>query len=36
MLKAGGEKAVDIVNKFALPVPSYIIYEILGVPFKDL
>jgi fungal nitric oxide reductase len=36
MLKAGGEKAVDLVDKFALPVPSYIIYEILGVPFKDL
>lgn len=27
---------VDLVKEFALPVPSYIIYTILGVPFKDL
>ncbi|KAH8899964.1 cytochrome P450 [Thozetella sp. PMI_491] len=27
---------VDLVEKFALPVPSYIIYTILGVPFEDL
>lgn len=36
MLKEGGEKPVDIVEKLALPLPSYTIYEILGVPFKDL
>jgi fungal nitric oxide reductase len=36
MIKAGGDKPVDFVDKFALPVPSYIIYDILGVPFKDL
>ncbi|KAH8815496.1 cytochrome P450 55A1 [Xylogone sp. PMI_703] len=36
MIKAGAAKPVDIVEKFALPVPSYIIYGILGVPFKDL
>ncbi|KAJ2898739.1 Cytochrome P450 55A2 [Zalerion maritima] len=27
---------VDLVNEFALPVPSYIIYTMLGVPFHDL
>lgn len=27
---------VDLVKEFALPVPSYIIYTILGVPFNDL
>lgn len=27
---------VDLVEEFALPVPSYIIYTILGVPFEDL
>jgi nitric oxide reductase len=27
---------VDLVEEFALPVPSYIIYMLLGVPFEDL
>lgn len=36
MIREGGEKPVDIVEKFALPVASYTIYGILGVPFKDL
>ncbi|KAK5009515.1 hypothetical protein LTR28_000640 [Elasticomyces elasticus] len=36
MLKEGGKKSIDLVEKFSLPVPSYIIYGILGVPFKDL
>jgi len=36
LIEEGGSKPVDIVEKFALPVPSYIIYGILGVPFKDL
>ncbi|KAH6623270.1 cytochrome P450 [Chaetomium tenue] len=27
---------VDLVEEFALPVPSYIIYTLLGVPFEDL
>ncbi|KAH0592693.1 hypothetical protein MHUMG1_09517 [Metarhizium humberi] len=27
---------VDLVKEFALPVPSFIIYSILGVPFEDL
>ncbi|KAF4498756.1 cytochrome P450 55A1 [Fusarium agapanthi] len=27
---------VDLIKEFALPVPSYIIYTLLGVPFKDL
>jgi len=36
MVKEGGQKPVDIIEKLALPFPSYTIYEILGVPFKDL
>jgi cytochrome P450 len=36
MLRAGGGKPVDLVEKFSLPLPSYIIYGILGVPFEDL
>ncbi|KAL2024872.1 hypothetical protein VTK56DRAFT_3571 [Thermocarpiscus australiensis] len=37
-MKAKGcaEGPVDLVEEFALPVPSYIIYTILGVPFEDL
>ncbi|KAF4960178.1 hypothetical protein FGADI_1197 [Fusarium gaditjirri] len=27
---------VDLVKEFALPVPSYVIYTLLGVPFNDL
>ncbi|KAK4040112.1 cytochrome P450 [Parachaetomium inaequale] len=27
---------VNLVEEFALPVPSYIIYTLLGVPFEDL
>lgn len=36
MIEAGPGKGVDLVEKFALPVPSYIIYGILGVPLEDL
>ncbi|EON66399.1 cytochrome P450 55A3 [Coniosporium apollinis CBS 100218] len=36
MIAKGCEKPVDLVEKFALPVPSHIIYTILGVPFEDL
>ncbi|KAH7130322.1 cytochrome P450 [Dendryphion nanum] len=36
MIKAGCDQPVDLVEKFALPLPSYIIYGILGVPFEDL
>ncbi|PVI02845.1 cytochrome P450 [Periconia macrospinosa] len=36
IISEGGSKPVDIIEKFALPVPSYIIYGILGVPFEDL
>lgn len=37
-MKAKGcaDGPVDFVEEFALPVPSYIIYTILGVPFEDL
>ncbi|SPO06207.1 probable Cytochrome P450 55A3 [Cephalotrichum gorgonifer] len=36
MIAGGCKEPVDLIEKFALPVPSYIIYTILGVPFKDL
>jgi len=36
LISEGGSKPFDLVEKFALPVPSYIIYGILGVPLKDL
>ncbi|MCJ1425039.1 hypothetical protein MMC29_002927 [Sticta canariensis] len=36
MIKEGSEKPVELVEKFSLPVPSFIIYGILGVPAKDL
>ncbi|QSS65504.1 cytochrome P450 [Histoplasma capsulatum] len=36
IIKQGCEKPVDLVEKFALPLPSYIIYGILGVPKEDL
>jgi nitric oxide reductase len=36
MIAEGCSEPVDLVAKFALPVPSYIIYTILGVPFEDL
>ncbi|OIW26840.1 cytochrome P450 [Coniochaeta ligniaria NRRL 30616] len=38
-VRAAGRAAngpVDLIQEFALPVPSYIIYTILGVPFDDL
>ncbi|KAK1623892.1 cytochrome P450 55A3 [Colletotrichum phormii] len=36
MVGQGCDEPVDLIDKFALPVPSYIIYTILGVPFEDL
>ncbi|KAF0319642.1 cytochrome p450 55a3 [Colletotrichum asianum] len=36
MVAKGCEEPVDLIENFALPVPSYIIYTILGVPFEDL
>ncbi|KAF2198826.1 cytochrome P450 55A1 [Delitschia confertaspora ATCC 74209] len=36
MVKRGCEKPVDLTENFALPVPSYTIYGILGVPMEDL
>lgn len=36
LIAEGGEKPVDLIEKFALPVPSYTIYGILGVPLEDL
>lgn len=34
--KHGEHGPADLITEFALPVPSYVIYTILGVPFKDL
>ncbi|KAF9871353.1 cytochrome p450 55a3 [Colletotrichum karsti] len=36
MIQKGCKEPVDLIESFALPVPSYIIYTILGVPFEDL
>jgi len=36
LIEKGREGPVDLVEFFSLPVPSYIIYGLLGVPFKDL
>merc|ERR1712093_303317 len=36
MIAEGGSVSFDFVEKFALPVPSYTIYSILGVPLEDL
>ncbi|KAH7351171.1 cytochrome P450 55A1 [Rhexocercosporidium sp. MPI-PUGE-AT-0058] len=36
MIAEGGSEPFDSVEKFALPVPSYTIYSILGVPLVDL
>lgn len=36
MVKGRCDKPVDLVEKFALPLPSYIIYGLLGVPQEDL
>ncbi|KAH0439186.1 cytochrome p450 55a3 [Colletotrichum camelliae] len=36
MVAKGCKEPVDLIENFALPVPSYIIYTILGVPFEDL
>ncbi|KAF6810483.1 cytochrome p450 55a3 [Colletotrichum sojae] len=36
MAQKGCKEPVDLIESFALPVPSYVIYTILGVPFEDL
>ncbi|KAL7415224.1 cytochrome P450 55A2 [Mrakia frigida] len=36
MIKKGCDKPVDLVEAFALAIPSYIIYGILGTPKSDL
>ncbi|MCX5200081.1 cytochrome P450 [Streptomyces sp. NBC_00237] len=35
MLAKGAESPVDLVTELALPVPSYVICELLGVPYED-
>ncbi|MFI6596842.1 cytochrome P450 [Nonomuraea sp. NPDC050536] len=32
---AAGERPVDLVEAFALPIPSLVICELLGVPYED-
>ncbi|KAE8378053.1 cytochrome P450 [Aspergillus bertholletiae] len=37
LIKAGKDaKEVDLVHHFALPIPSHIIYDILGIPHEDI
>ncbi|KAE8452851.1 hypothetical protein EG329_013123 [Mollisiaceae sp. DMI_Dod_QoI] len=36
IIKEGNSQPVDLGDKLAVPVPSYTIYSILGVPFSDL
>ncbi|KAL2012978.1 hypothetical protein VTN00DRAFT_503 [Thermoascus crustaceus] len=36
MIKVGCAEPVDLVQKFALLVPSHIIYSMLGIPVEDL
>ncbi|KAI1980386.1 hypothetical protein LOZ51_002127 [Ophidiomyces ophidiicola] len=35
MIRKGCEKPVDLVEQFSLPIPSKIIYDLLGIPFED-
>ncbi|WP_424217624.1 cytochrome P450 (plasmid) [Streptomyces sp. BI20] len=35
LLAKGAEGPVDLVSEFALPVPSLVICELLGVPYED-
>ncbi|KAL4997041.1 hypothetical protein BDV10DRAFT_186554 [Aspergillus recurvatus] len=32
----GGEQPVDLVEHFSLPIPSLVIYHILGIPVEDI
>ncbi|KAL3135562.1 hypothetical protein ABBQ38_006041 [Trebouxia sp. C0009 RCD-2024] len=36
MIKGGCQEPVDLVEKFALPVPTQIIYRLMGIPKKDM
>ncbi|KAL5360530.1 cytochrome P450 55A2 [Aspergillus floccosus] len=36
MIAKGCDEPVDLVEKFSLPIPSIIIYHILGVPTEDM
>ena len=36
MIEEGCEKPVDFVEKFATPVPTQVVYKILGVPEEDI
>lgn len=36
IIKEGSSQPIDLGEKLAIPVPSYTIYGILGVPFSDL
>ncbi|KAE8144263.1 cytochrome P450 [Aspergillus avenaceus] len=35
LIEAGWDKEIDLVKHFALPIPSHIIYDILGIPHGD-
>lgn len=36
MVKRGGDKPVDLIEEFATPVPTQIVYKVLGVPDEDI
>ncbi|KAL2851848.1 cytochrome P450 55A2 [Aspergillus pseudodeflectus] len=36
MIAKGGDKPIDLVEHFSLPIPSLVIYHILGIPIEDI
>ncbi|KAL2829348.1 cytochrome P450 55A2 [Aspergillus pseudoustus] len=36
MIANGGDKPIDLVEHFSLPIPSLVIYHILGIPVEDI
>ncbi|KAL4876111.1 cytochrome P450 55A2 [Aspergillus karnatakaensis] len=36
LIEKGGEKPVDFIANFSLPIPSLVIYHILGIPAEDI
>ncbi|KAJ0422846.1 cytochrome P450 55A2 [Aspergillus carlsbadensis] len=36
MIAQGGDKPIDLVEHFSLPIPSLVIYHILGIPIEDI
>ncbi|KAL3462898.1 cytochrome P450 55A2 [Aspergillus heterothallicus] len=36
MIAKGGKEPIDLVEHFSLPIPSLVIYHILGIPIEDI